>query len=128
VRLTVDAEEADRGRNRRLGLARRGALEGGERIDRALVADLPQRQGRIVLQRAIELRDGGQRVKGPQRLVVAERFNDGAAENILAARDLANQRLPDAVTSALACRRPPPRARARAPATNPGLLLLEARS
>ena len=89
----VDVEEADGGRDRRLRLPRRRALDGRQRLERALVADLPQRERGIVLQRAIELGDGRQRVEGVLRLVVAERLDHGAAEEVLAAADVAHERL-----------------------------------
>ena len=63
---------------------RGGALQRGKRLERSLVADLSQRQHRIVLQRAIELGDLGERREGVGALVVADRLDDGAAEEILA--------------------------------------------
>ena len=38
-------------------VARRGPLQRRQRLERALVADLPERQHRIVLQRTLELGD-----------------------------------------------------------------------
>ena len=57
MRLAVHVEQADRGRDRRL----RGAaptLNRRQRLERPLVANLAQRQRRIVLQRTVELGDG----------------------------------------------------------------------
>ena len=42
------------------------------------------------------MRDGGDRVERVVRLVVAERLDDRAAEEVLAAADVANERLPHA--------------------------------
>ena len=61
VRLAVDAEQADRRGDRRLRRSRRRPLQRGQRLERALVADLAQRQHRIVLQRPVELGDRGDR-------------------------------------------------------------------
>ena len=44
-----------------LRLARRAALQSGQHRQRRLVADLAQRQRRVVLQRAIDLGDFGER-------------------------------------------------------------------
>src|SRR5262249_58567904 len=94
VRLAVDAEKANRGRYRRLRLPRRGPLNRRERFERALVADLSERERRIILQRALELCNGGHRVDGVLRLVVAQRFDDGAPKEVLAAGHFALGRLP----------------------------------
>ena len=83
VRRAVHAEQADAGRDRRLQVLRRGALQRRERLERSLVADLADGEDRIVLQRAVELGDvvsAGERVCG---LVVAERLDDRAAKEIL---------------------------------------------
>src|SRR5207248_10518669 len=47
VRFAIDAEQADRRRNRRLRRPRGRALERRERLERALVADLSERHRRI---------------------------------------------------------------------------------
>ena len=67
----------------------------GERAERALVADLAERRRRIVLQRTVELGDLGQPRNRRGDLVVADRFDHGAAEEIDAARRVANQHLGD---------------------------------
>ena len=109
MRLAVDAEQADGGRHRRLRLPRRRSLKRRQRLERALVADLAERQRRIVLQRAVELRDRRQRVDRVLRLVVAERLDDGAAEEVFAAADFAHEHL-----RARACRRRRPASAASA--------------
>ena len=79
MRVAVDAEKADRRGNRRLVLARRAPLHFRQQGQLRLVANLPDRQHRIVLQRSIEtgdFRDGRERV---DRLLVAERFDHDAA-------------------------------------------------
>src|SRR5581483_11615810 len=61
VRRAVDVEQTDGGRDRWLGVARGRALQARERFEGAFVADLSERQRRVVLQRTIELgnrRDG----------------------------------------------------------------------
>ena len=92
----IDAEEADGRRNRRLLVARGGALQAGQRLERAFVADLSQREGGIVLERAFERGAGGDGVEGIRRLVVAERLDHDAAEKILPPTDVPHQRLLDA--------------------------------
>jgi len=66
-------------------------LDGGERFERALVANLPERQRRVVLKRAVELSDARNRVERERRLVVAERLDDAAAKEVLAARHVTDQ-------------------------------------
>src|SRR5206468_4561560 len=92
VRLTIDAEQTDGCGNRRLELARGAALQLRERLQRPFVADFSQRQRGIVLQRSVEPGDGHERVEGVRRLVVTQRFDDRAAEKILAAADFFQQR------------------------------------
>ena len=92
VRSAIHAEQADARRNRRLPRPRRAALEPRQHLERALVADLAQRQRRIVLQRSVELRDRRNRLVGVLRLVVAERLDDDAAEKVLAATDFPDER------------------------------------
>ena len=81
----------------------RGAdlLQHRERLERPLVSDLPERQRRIVLQRTVELRDGDERVVRVERLVIAKRFDDRAAEEVLSATDVSQQRLTHARIVAL---------------------------
>ena len=54
VRLTVHAQQADGRGNRRLRVLRRSALQARQHGERLPVSHLPQRQRRIVLQRALE--------------------------------------------------------------------------
>ena len=88
MRRAVDAEQADRRGDRRLRrrAARSAAAPPASRSD-ALVADLPQRKHRIVLQRAIELGDLGERRERVGALVVAERLDHRAAEEVLPLHD-----------------------------------------
>ena len=74
------------------------------------VADLAERDDRVVLQRTVELGDLADRSGARIARVVAERLDDRAAEQILAARDQRQQR-----RRARADRRRRPRARASAP-------------
>src|SRR5262249_62323430 len=96
VLVAVHAEQADAGGDRRLGRLGCRTLQCGQRLERALVAELPERQRRIILQRTLELGDAVDRVERELRLVIAERFDDGAAEEVLAARDLWDEGLSDA--------------------------------
>ena len=106
MRLAVDAEQTDRRRDERLRrLAARCAAAPASVSSARLSPILPERERRIVLQRAVELGDRDQRVERVRRLVVAERLDDGAAEEVFAAADLAHQRL-----AARADRRPERRA------------------
>src|SRR6185436_9641192 len=86
-------EQADGGGNRRLRRPWRRPLDRGQRLERALVPDLAQRQRRVVLQRTVEFGDGDERVNRILCLVIAERLDDRAAEEIFATRHLADQRL-----------------------------------
>ena len=78
VGLAVDAEQTDTGCDRRLRGFGRRPLQTGERLERPLVADSPQRQRRIVLQRSIELRDDRERVVRVLCLVFTECLDDRA--------------------------------------------------
>ena len=92
--VAVDAEQADRGGDGGLRVrAARSAAAPASDLERALVAELPEREHRVVLQRAIELRDLGDRREGIGRAVVAERVDHGAAIEILAAHHERRQRL-----------------------------------
>ncbi len=85
VRAAVHAEEADGRRDRGLVLPRRRPLQLRERAERALVSDLAERHHRVVLQRALEHGHTLDRAEGLGFLVVAERFDRDAAEEVLAA-------------------------------------------
>ena len=113
VRLAVDAEQADGRGDRRLRLraAPSAAAPPASRARacrRSSRAPAPHRPAadRRAWRRAVE------RVERVLRLVVAERFDDRAAEKVLAAADLA-QRAPALHASVVA---DAPRARGRAPA------------
>ena len=93
MRLTVHPQQADGRGNGRLCVLRRGALQAREHGERLPVSHLPQRQRRIVLQRALEARDGDQRIDGVGCLVIAQRFDDAAPEEVLPAHHLAEHRL-----------------------------------
>ena len=69
------------------------SLQRRDRLERALVANLPERHHRIVLERAIELGDRGERGHGVGGLVIAERLDHRAAEEVLAAIGLAHEHL-----------------------------------
>ena len=92
VRLAVDAEQADRRGDGGLPHARRGLLQGLQRFERALVAQLAHRQDGVFLQRPVALRDFGDRRERVGRVIVAERFDDRAAIEVLAAQDERGQR------------------------------------
>ena len=78
---------------------RRRPLQRGERVERSLVADLADRQDGIILQRPIQLRDLRQRRQRVRGLVVAERLDDGAAEEVLPLHHQAVQRVAHALAS-----------------------------
>src|SRR5262249_10601254 len=93
VRAAVDAEQADGRRDRRLAGGGRGFLQFGERRQPATVADLADRDRRILLQRAIELRHGVDRAERVARFVVTQCFDGGAPKEILSARYFLDERL-----------------------------------
>ena len=95
VRAAIHAEHTDRRGDGRLRLAGRRLLQRRQRRERALVPDLSERQRRIVLEGAVELRNLDERVVGVERLVVAERLDDGAPKIIFAAPDFPEQGLPE---------------------------------
>ena len=64
--------------HRRLQHLRPGALQLGQRAQRRLVAQLPERQHRIVLERALDLGDLDQAGQGGRDPVVAERLDDAS--------------------------------------------------
>ena len=82
-------------------MARRRFLQHRERLERPFVSDFPERQRRIVLQGAVELRDRDERVIRVERLVIAKGFDDRAAEKILSAIDVSQQHLTHARVVAL---------------------------
>ena len=92
----VDAEQADGSRDGRLRRPWRSSLKTGQRFERPLVAHLAKRQRRIVLQRAVQLRHDNQRVDGIPCLVVAERLDYCATEEVFSPFDVANEGLLDA--------------------------------
>ena len=56
VEVAIRAEQTNGRRDLGLQILRRGLLKAGERRQRSFVANLPDRQNRVLLQRAIELR------------------------------------------------------------------------
>ena len=95
MRRTVDAHQANRRGNCRLCLFGRRALQIGKRGKRGLVANLPQRRYRIVLQWTFEFGDLDQLAHRGRDLVVAQRFDHRAAKVIEAAARIANQGVGD---------------------------------
>ena len=81
-------------------------LQTGQDFDGALVAELPERDRRVDLQRPVQLRHGNDGVVGVLRLVVAERLDDRAPEIVLPAADLPRQRRSHPRVAALRRERP----------------------
>src|SRR5436190_1410464 len=73
-----------------LGTAR-AVLNEGQRLHAAPFANLPQRNHRIVAQRAVEPRYVGQCVNRERRMKIAESLDDNAPEEIFTPARLANE-------------------------------------
>src|SRR4029077_5232133 len=82
VRPAIDAEQADCCGDRRLCLTGHRLLKARESFQRPRRPDLAKCQRRVVLQRSIELRDGGNRVDSVGGLIVAERLDDSTSKEI----------------------------------------------
>ena len=78
------AQQAERGRERRLDALRRRPLQFREQTDLRRVSQAAERGDRVILQRPVELGDAGDVGDRKTAVVLAKRFDDPATEIVRA--------------------------------------------